>query len=188
MSTSLENSFDSLRRALAGLQETISALHVTVIEDKPKQGAVVLVDQLDTLVVEMSSTLEEAEARAVDAVRTCKSTADLDESRSALCEVHRLVNRFSSLHAGELASYDRIAQLLAMGRERGREWRQWSQVVKVAIDRCSVPMNTAASALLQCWSELAERMARNSVSVNATNIGQQISLREDQLELTSKIT
>jgi len=50
------------------------------------------------------------------------------------------------------------------------------------------PMNAVAAVLADCWSELAERLARNSVSVQATNIGQQITVRDDQLELTGKAT
>jgi hypothetical protein len=42
------------------------------------------------------------------------------------------------------------------------------------------------SALLGCWDELSEQLARSSVSVQATNIGQQITMREDQLELAGK--
>jgi hypothetical protein len=73
-----------------------------------------------------------------------------------------------------------------MGRERGREWREWSQEVKTGIERCDPPVRTAARATLECWSELADRLARNSVSVQATNIGQQISVRDDQLGLVGR--
>jgi len=61
---SLEATLTSLRRDLARLQEAVSALHVTVTEDKPARGAAVLVDQLDNLVTDLSSTFEKADARA----------------------------------------------------------------------------------------------------------------------------
>jgi hypothetical protein len=185
---SLEATFESLRRELTRLQEAVSALHVTVTEDKPARGAAVLVDQLDNLVTDLSSTLEEADARAAQAIQGTRPNGPLDEVRSALREIHTLLNRFTALYVGELAPHDRIAQLLEMGRERGREWRDWSQVVKTAIERCATPMKATAAAILGCWSELAERLARNSVSVQATNIGQQITIREDQLELAGKAT
>ena len=54
------------------------------------------------------------------------------------------------------------------------------------IERCAVPMNAVAAAMVECWSELTERLARNSVSVQATNIGQQITVRDDQLEIAGK--
>jgi hypothetical protein len=168
------------------LQEVVSALHVTVVEDKPVAGAVVLVDQLDNLVTDLSGTLEEADARAARAIQGNQLNGPPDQTRIALREIHGLINRFTALYASELAAHDPVEQLLEMGRERGREWRDWSQVVKTAIERCTAPMKAAASTILECWSELAERTARNSVSVQATNIGQQITMREDQFELRRK--
>jgi hypothetical protein len=185
---SLEATFESLRRDLARWQEAVSALHVTVTEDKPARGAAVLVDRLDNLVTDLSSTLEEADALAAQAIQGNQLNGPLDQERTVLREIHQLINRFTALYVNELAAHDAIAQLLEMGRERGREWREWSQEVKTAIERCAAPMKSAAGALLECWSELAERLARNSVSVQATNIGQQITVREDQLELAGKAT
>ncbi len=185
---SLEATFESLRRELARLQEAVSALHVTVTEDKPARGAAVLVDQLDNLVTELSSALEEADAHAARAIQGSQPNGPLDQTRIALREIHRLINRFTASYAGELAAHDPVAQLLEMGRERGREWRDWSQVVRKAIEFCARPTQAVAGALLECWSELAERLARNSVSVQATNIGQQITMREDQLEQAGKAT
>jgi hypothetical protein len=183
---SLEASVESLRGELARLRDAVSALHVTVAEDKPVRGAAVLVDQLDNVVTELSSTVDEADARAAQARQGSQSDGALETARVALCEVHALLNRFTALYAGELATHDHIAQLLEMGRERGRQWREWSWVVKIAIERCATPMQGAASAMLECWRELAERLARSSVSVQATNIGQQITMREDQVELAGK--
>ncbi|HKP01845.1 MAG TPA: hypothetical protein VJU77_00655 [Chthoniobacterales bacterium] len=165
------------------MQEAVSALHVTVTEDKPAAGAVVLVDQLENLVTDLSGTVEEADARAAQIILGSQLNGPSDQSRIALREIHGLINRFTALYADELSAHDPIAQLLEMGRERGREWRDWSKVVKTAIERCAAPMKAAASAIMECWSDLAERLTRNSVSVQATNIGQHITLREDQLEL-----
>jgi hypothetical protein len=185
---SLEATLESLRRALAGLQQAVSALQVTITEDKPARGATVLVDQLDNLATDLSGAVEEADARAAQAFQSTQPNGSLDQTRTGLREVHQLLNRFTALYIGELAAHDFLAQLLEMGRERGREWRQWSQVVKTGIERCARPLKTAADALADCWSELADRLARNSVSVQATNIGQQITMREEQFELAGKAT
>jgi hypothetical protein len=180
---SLETTLESLRRELAGLQDAVSSLQVTATEDKPARGDAVLVDRLDNLVTDLSSTVEEADAIATQAIQGSQPNGPLVQTRIALREIHGLLNRFGALYAVELAAYDPVQQLLEMGRERGREWRDWSQVVKTAIERCAAPMKATASAIMECWNELAERLARNSVSVQATNIGQQITMREDQFEL-----
>lgn len=183
---SIEAAFESLHRDLTRLQEAVSALHVTIAEDKPARGGAVLVDHLDNLVTDLSGVLEEADVCVARAVRGIQPGGTPDQARTALREIHGLMNRFFTTYAGELAAHDRIARLLEMGRERGREWREWSGVVKTAVERCAAPMKVVMSAILDCWNELVERLARNSVSVQAMSIGQQITVREGQLELSGK--
>jgi hypothetical protein len=185
---SLEGALERLRNDLARLQETVSALHVTATEDKPTRGEVALVARLEDVVTDLCSTLEEADAHTTQAIQGSQPNGRLEQTRLALREVHGLINRFTVSYGGELAAHDPIQQLLEMGRERGREWRAWSQVVKTAIERCAAPMKAAAGAIMECWSELAERLMRSSVSVQATNIGQQITVREDQFELKEEVT
>ena len=185
---SLEKTLESLRRQLALLQEAVSSLHVTAMEDKPVRGDAVLVDRLDNLLTDLSSTLEEADARVTQAIQGSQLNGRLDQTRMALLEIHGLLNEFTASYGGELAAYDPVQQLLEMGCERGREWKDWSRVIKTAIERCAAPMKAVARAIMECWGELADRLARHSVSVQATNIGQQITVREDQFELKEGIT
>jgi hypothetical protein len=186
---SLEAALGSLRDELARLQDTVSALRVTVMEDAPRRGGVVLVDRLDNVVTDLSSAVEEADARAALALPVGPPNGTFETLRAAMREIHRLIDRFQLSYVRDLAHHDRIAELLAMGRERERGWREWSREVKTAIERCAAPMAAAANAMAECWSELAERLARSSVSVQATNIGQQITVRDDdQLEIAGKAT
>ncbi len=185
---SLKHNLESLRREMARLQEAVSALHVTVTEDKPARGAAVLVDHLDNLVTDLSGTLEEADALVAQALRDLQPNGPLDRARATLRDLHELINRFTASFGDELAAHDPIAQLLEMGRERGREWREWSQVAKTAIERCAPHLRGTSTALMECWSELAGCLARNSVSVQSTNIGQQITVRDDPLEMAGKVT
>ena len=186
---SLEVALESLRRELAHLQEAVTALRVTVIEDAPRQGGVVLVDRLDNMVTDLSSAIEEADARVALALPVGSPNGTFESLRAGMREIHLLVGRFQLSYIRDLAHYDRIAELLEMGRERERGWREWSGEVKTAIERCAAPMAAVAAAMAECWSELAERLARSSVSVQATNIGQQITVRDDnQLEAAGKAT
>jgi hypothetical protein len=180
---SLETTFESLRRELGRLEETVSALHVTVTEDKPARGDAVLVDWLDNLVTDLASALEEADARAGQAIQGSQPNGPLDQTRIALREIHGLINRFTASYVGELATHESIARLLQMGRERGREWQNWTGVVKTAIERCAVCLGAVQGALLGCWDELTERLVAKAISIRSTNIGQQITMREDQLNL-----
>jgi hypothetical protein len=185
MSMSLEAALTSMRRELVGLQDAVAALRVTVVEDVPAGDAVVLVDRVENLVTELTGALEEAEARTAGALQ---ASEELEGVRGALGDVHALLNRCAVSHIGELAAHDHLARLLAMGRERGREWREWTQEVKTAIERCPRPMSAVMAVLVECWKELADCLARGTVSVRATNIGQQIAIRENQWETADKVT
>ena len=183
---SLESTFELLLAELAKLQEIVTALQVTVAEDKPMHGEAVLVDWLDNSVTDLLGALEEASGCAARGLQGLQRGAPWKESRTALRSVHELVIRFAHKYVVELAAHDSISRLLEMGAERGRAWQQWVKVVKSAMERCVGPLKVVESALLDCWVELGEQLARGSVSVQATNIGQQITMREDQLELAGK--
>jgi len=57
---SLAASFERLRAELGRLQEAVSALQVTVVEDKPAHGEAVLVDWVDNTVTDLLGLLEES--------------------------------------------------------------------------------------------------------------------------------
>jgi len=183
---SLAASFERLRAELGRLQEAVSALQVTVVEDKPAHGEAVLVDWVDNTVTDLLGLLEESADTLSSGPEDAQHETQLKKMRTKLRRIHELMIEFSHKFMAELAAHDSIARLLEMARERGRAWQQWVKVVKSAVERCTIPLRAANSALLECWHELAEVLARNSVSVQATNIGQQITVREDQLELVGK--
>jgi hypothetical protein len=188
MSMNLEMAFDRVGAQLAKVQDAVSALQVTVAEDKPRRGEVALVDRLENVVMELLGALEGARTYVAQAGKSCGRSGSPEETRLALRNAHQLVNAFIETFATELATHDSVAALLQMGRERGREWADWAAVVKTAIEQCAIQIGAMQAGILDCWSELGERLARQSVSVQSTNIGQQITLREDQLELAGKAT
>ena len=183
---SLESSFEHLQAELNRLQETLAALHLTVSEDKPRHDEVVLVDWVENSVTDLLGALDEAAGDVARGFQGIQRGATLKESRMALRHAHELIIQFAHKYMVELAAHDSVARLLQMGAERGRAWHQWVKVVKSAIERCLAPLEKVEAALLGCWDELGEQLARGSVSVQSTNIGQQITVREDQLEVAGK--
>ena len=187
---SLETALESLRRDLRELQRALSELQPFLADVR---GTVALVDDLDNAVTELTSSVEEAAASLGQAAHASQADGSLDVVRSALRHTHELLNRFTAsyirLFVPEIPENDSmVAELLTMGHERGSQWSDWNRVVKTSIERCATPLQKAADSLLDCWSELAERLARHSVSVQATNIGQQISVRDDQLEVATRVS
>jgi hypothetical protein len=182
---SLEAALESLGSELAALREDVSRLHLTVTEDKPARVAAVLVEHLDNLLTDLSGDLAEAGARVAPVIRVSHHDGPLDLARSALRDTHELVNRIMERYAGELASHAQISRLLTMSHDRGRECREWTLEVKTGIERCEPHLRALPRAAMECWSELANRLAWNSVSVRTTNIGHQIALGEG-LEIAGK--
>lgn len=162
-----ESSLESARRALSALRESVTALQVTVEQDQPASGSSVLVDQLDNRILELAALLEEVELQLNQAA-CCHSTFEAsDEARSILCILHRSSNQAVAMLASEIGSFDAIARLLRMGRERGREWREWSEVVKAAIDQCQAPAKRLSGCLVNCWSDFAATAQRQQVTVKS---------------------
>jgi hypothetical protein len=180
---SLETTFKSLCYKLGLLQEAVSSLHVIAREDKPTRGEVALVANLEDVVTDLMGTLEGALTYFVEGATANQQDQSLSEVRTTLRDSHELINRFARTFYADLATHESIAQLLQMGRERGQEWHSWAGVVKTTIDYCAVCLNDVQGALLECWDELTDRLAAKGFSIRSTNIGQQITMQEDQMNL-----
>ena len=55
------------------------------------------------------------------------------------------------------------------------------------LESCQQDLYVTNEALFRCWLEIAERVGMTSVSVQATNIGQQITAPQDQ-EMLNRAT
>jgi hypothetical protein len=164
----LVGKFDAVREALAGLR-------LTAVEDRPLRDEVLLVERLADSVDDLIGWLDEARAAAGDAQKAVRHPLDSYRACAALALAN---DRFIQLEykffsAG--VSYEEINELTRFGQRRGREWLGWTRSVLQALDQCRTPVRELDEALLHCWRELAERLGTSAVSVQTTNIGQQIS-------------
>jgi hypothetical protein len=189
---SLETALESLRRDLRGLQLVLSELLPFIADIR---NVVVPVEHLDEKVIELTGGVEEALASLREAAQASQPDGPLEAVRLGLRHTHDALNRvtasYVSLFVADAPEDDSVmAVLLTMGLEGGpgSPWWDWTGAVKTSIEQCAMPLQSAATSLLECWSELVERLARHSVSVQATNIGQQISVRDDQLEAANRVS
>ena len=65
----IEETFERLVGAFAAAEEVFQGLHLTVIEDRPAHGEVLLVERLGNLVEDMRGWLAEGQTAAVDSRR-----------------------------------------------------------------------------------------------------------------------
>jgi hypothetical protein len=184
---SLETALQSLQTRLTTLQKVLSDVSLFLNEPVP------LVDDIDNTITELISAAEEAEASLNDAISASQPDGSLDTVFAALRRVHGALNRCTAAYIGlfvpEIPKDDSLHEkLIEGGWMYGDQWLNWSGVVRGSIRLCATPLNASAEALAECWHEMAVRLARHSVSVQATNIGQQITVRDDQLDLVAKVT
>jgi hypothetical protein len=174
----LERTFQELSDRLRRLQDSLLALQLTIREDLPPQGGVALVDQFGDAVDDSLGWMEESLLAAVEAYHAVEHPLDMDRARRALANCQEQFHRVEQRFASDLISYEKLKDLTSFGRSRRGEWIGWVRSVREGLRECQVPMDEVSKALLACWQEIAERAGLTSVSVQATNIGQQITAPE----------
>jgi hypothetical protein len=170
----LEKVFQELVGHLGKLHETFVELRLT-FGDKPPRDEVVLVDRLSDHLDDLFGWLEGAVTAAGNARKAVHPPVDLDCARRELTSCQECFQRLAQQYSTDLVSYERIADLTRFARQRGGEWRRWAETFREAIERCRQPLQDTYQVLFQCWQELSERLGVTSVSVQNTNIGQQIT-------------
>ncbi|HXU38444.1 MAG TPA: hypothetical protein VN937_18960 [Blastocatellia bacterium] len=172
---SLEASCKALGERLRLWLDELEELHRTVIE-KPLEGDVVLVDLFSDAADDLLGWVTEASSAAREANESSAYPVNLERARQALRTCHESVIAALERLSSELLSYDRIEELTSLGRERGGSWLAWSKNVKTAAESCRAPAFEVNRAMFGCWQELGERAGTANVSVQATNVGQQITV------------
>lgn len=174
----IEKTFRELVIQIQRLQEALDALGTTVEEDRPRRNDVVVASNLGDVLLAVQGLLEESRAAADEACRAVGHPLDTDQARRTLTACQEGFHRFASQFSLDLVSYDRIADLMSVAAERGREWAHWVKVVKEGLEQCQALVERCRDALFLCWQELVERAGTTSVSVRNTTIGQQIAAPE----------
>jgi len=175
MSMPIEAVFVRLTFAYAALRDALQSLGLTVIEDRPPQDEILLVERLGNLVEDLRGWAEEGSLAADQAQQAIAHPADLHRARRSLAQANERLIVVEYRFFSEAVAYDTTHALLSFGRQRGREWLGWSKSVVDALGACRAPLRALDEACLQAWLELAERLGARSVSLQTTNIGQQIS-------------
>jgi len=167
-----ESALQELARELVMLRDALRDLRVTVVEDKPVKGDSVLVDVFGDTADDIVGWLEEALAAAGAAADPADGKESIEKARRALVVCHDRYDRAVRLIATELLSYERVADLTSLGRERGGKWAAWVVAVKEALDRCQPVVFDVNRALLRSWERVADQAAGSRQGVRVTAIGE----------------
>ena len=166
----LDAAFHELYAQLHTVREALTGLRTTAVEDKPLRGDVVLVDTFGDAADDLLGWLEEALLAAREAEEAVARPTDLDQARRALTVCQERFNRIAHRFSTDLFLYERIAELVRLGRARGGEWQAWAKSVKAALDWCRQPLFDADQALFLCWQEIVDRVGVPAFSVQTTGI------------------
>ncbi|MGB6310413.1 MAG: hypothetical protein WBF89_21750 [Steroidobacteraceae bacterium] len=171
----IEAVFRHLTSTYAAMRDALQSLGLTAIEDRPPRDEVLLVERLGNLVEDLRGWTEEGCRAAAEAQEAIAHPADWHAVRGALAQANERLIVVEYRFFGDAVAYETTDALLRFGRQRGREWLGWSKSVVQALDACRAPLRALDEACLQAWQELGERLGARSVSLQTTNIGQQIS-------------
>jgi hypothetical protein len=184
----LESSFRNFSSELRKLLEALQELRLTVVEDRPSRNDAVVVDNVEYAMEDMLGWVQESCEAAAVAQQAVGHPADLDRARQALAMCQEKFQRVEQAFSTKLVSYESIKNLTRFGCERKGEWRLWVAAVKQGIERCRLPLQVAAAALVECWKELAERAGMTSISIRTTSIGQKIAVPEQSEVFERSVT
>lgn len=171
----IEVAFQKLVAKLTIVREELEALGLTVIEDRPANDEVLLVDRLGDLTMELRGWAEEALASALEAAQAAEHPANLHAACAALIAANQSMIRLRRRFFEDALAHHAIDGLRRASRTRGGEWPSWSQSVVQALNACRPPLRELDEVMLETWAELADRLGSRSVSVQTTSIGQQIT-------------
>lgn len=153
---------------------TVAARELEVQIGDQSAADAVLVERLEDGVQDLLAALAEARRAVTKAVGPRDRTATLEVAGAELATAHERVLE-ATRRLDLLLAHETIVDLLELGTSRGGGWLPWAEEVRGALDGCRGPLHDVHRSLLECWQEIAER-GPGSVSVQATNIGQQVTV------------
>lgn len=171
----IEEAFERLAGTFSTAEETFQGLHLTVNEDRPADGAVLMVERLGNLVEDLRGWLAEGHAAAIDAQQAVSHPLNGHRARQALGLANERFIQLEALFFNEAVSHRMIDGLERFGRQRGGEWFGWSGSVAMALQACREPLGAMGEAILCAWQELSERLGARSLLIQNTSVGQQIA-------------
>ncbi len=179
----MEAAFRELSSQLRKLNDTLLALRLTVVEDKPLSGQAALVDRFEDTILDLMGLLDESMKSTRLAQKAIESAADLNSARRALTVCQQRFHEIEQQFSRDLVSYDKLKDLAGLGSTRRGEWIPWAGSVRQGIEECREPLDAANKAMAACWQEIAERVGSSSISMQTTSIGQKIISKPGDREL-----
>jgi hypothetical protein len=167
----LEAAVANLVKALETLRDSVSAVQMCAVEDRPKRGDCVLIDLIEAAAEDIKANLRDARKAAARASKALGPPPDLDRLRLGLASCQKHYTEAAQGFASQLSSYERLHDLNSLGRDRRGEWQSWTAEMTRFIERCKLPLQEVGQTLFVCWQEIAERASAGGTSVRSVGVG-----------------
>jgi hypothetical protein len=169
----VDERYQQLWSGLHALRETWLDLRITVREDRPAGEATLLVDRLCDEADDGLAAIEDGLTAVAGALA---APDDVHAGGRALAVAHEQLSRVGRDFWQRIGSLERRRELQSLARRHGGEWAAWAQSVDDGVVRVPGELAVADEELRRAWAELVERAAATAISVNASGIGQQITV------------
>ena len=161
----IENVMTMLASSFEQLREGLTCLRVTVVEDAPSEPLVALIDQRANTVDDAIGWAEEGLEAAT--IMLALAAPDWDTLRHHLAQAQRCFDRLHRSFTDDLVSYERVSELVSLGRRRGGEWQAWVKIVRQGLTQCQEAVYGLHGAFVSCWEEMAVRAPGVAIGVRA---------------------
>ena len=195
---SLELAFELLSKRLESLSDEVEELRFNAADffppahpggktngDEHKQRPPSPVETLGENAEAVKGDLHEGLATFGKALAAIRPPRNLQQTQAGLIDVSRYLNDAVDRFRKDIMEPMTVQVLSQMATELGGEWPEWLGQIKSIIYTIRDKFLEVWRALCQCWEELADKLSSGAVSVQTTNIGQQITapeMREPVLE------
>jgi hypothetical protein len=184
----LETVFTELYDKWTTLATQLEQLLWSIREAKPTEEEHTLTNRYEDAVTDMVSMCKDGITAVTELKERGDMVVNLPYVGRTLTTCQEKYNRIAYKFSAELVSYERIQELDRFARGRNREWRKWAKSLREELGRCQHPLYGVNQALFSCLQEISERLGFASVSVQATNIGQQIKVPDGKEGLRNGLT
>jgi hypothetical protein len=138
----------TLWAALCSLRDPLIALSVAIQEDQPPgDDDLVLVEHLDNATTDVRGWLENMLGFAGRARLS-------DERFGSLTRITELWDRLERRFWSDIASYERLSEVVDLGRERP-EWSGWTGSIERWVNDSAAAVHDVRTSLLTSWQDLA---------------------------------
>lgn len=165
MSVTVQSALASVQASTRRLRETARELVLIATEDQPRDCQVHLVTVINDAALDVAAEAEQADAELNPLRRAGGGLPAAAASPLAVAQCQAHVNVLGAALVRDLAAPDRLGDLAALGRERGREATAWAREIARCVQTCQQLIWTDMEpALLGYWRELADITDRSCVS------------------------